>query len=84
MGNNLEVCESYVSVGYAFFPTHALDVSDLDGRPDFERIQMSTKQPLILQRFRMVDENGADVWWLVILHQNGYLILINVQALPQP
>ena len=70
MGNNLEVHESYVSVGYAFFPTHALDVSDLSGRPCFdERIRMeSTKQPLLLQQFGMVHEDSADIWWLVILH----------------
>ncbi|OAX34690.1 hypothetical protein K503DRAFT_868760 [Rhizopogon vinicolor AM-OR11-026] len=61
----LELCfdQADADLRYAFFPTHALDVSELDGCPHFERIQMSTKQPLILQRFRIIDENGGDVWW---------------------
>ncbi|OJA12894.1 hypothetical protein AZE42_12237 [Rhizopogon vesiculosus] len=70
----LELCfdQADADIRYVFFPTHALDVSDLNGRPDYERIQMSTKEPLILQRFRIVDENGADVWWHFRNHGDNY------------
>ncbi|OJA12500.1 hypothetical protein AZE42_12108 [Rhizopogon vesiculosus] len=58
---------------YAFFPTHALGVSDLDGRPCFdEQIQMSTKRPLLLQQFGMVHKDSADVWWHFRNHGGNY------------